>query len=263
MLINIVLLLPKLDYFFKLGMTKSRIFTVSIFAIAMGLLEAAVVIYLRLLMYPNGFGFPLAPILPGILTTEILREVATILMLLTVGILAGRNPIERFAWFIYSFAIWDIFYYIFLKILIAWPDSFMTNDVLFLIPATWVGPVLAPIIVSLLMILLAMIILAFSNKSDKIKIRKIEWAGLILGSIILITGFIWEYSRFMLERFKISDLLFIRDRKAITEQAQLFVPVNFNWILFVIAILFIQFTIVKIYFRLKADARKNNQTELF
>ena len=240
-------------------MIKSRILTVTIFAIAMGLLEAAVVIYLRLLMYPNGFGFPLVPILPGILTIEILREIATLLMLLAVGILAGRNAIERFAWFIYSFAIWDIFYYIFLKILIAWPDSFMTNDVLFLIPATWVGPVITPLIVSMAMILLAGIILTFSHKSGQIKILNIEWAGLISGSFILILGFIWEYSVFMLERFKLTELFFIQNRQAIMEHAHSFIPVKFNWILFVIAMFLILFTIGKIYIRLKEELRNDTQ----
>ena len=243
-------------------MIRSRILTVTVFAIAMGLLEAAVVIYLRLLMYPNGFAFPLIPILPGILSTEIAREVATLLMLLAVGFLAGRNAIERFAYFIYSFAIWDVFYYIFLKILIGWPDSIMTSDVLFLIPATWVGPVVAPIIVSLAMILLAGIILNFSFKSDQVRILKIEWAGLVSGSVILILGFIWEYAAFMLERFKVKEF-FIQDREAILERAQSFIPVNFNWILFVIAMLIILFTISKIYIRLKKESKDRREDEAF
>jgi hypothetical protein len=115
----------------------------------MGYMESSVVVYLRAIMYPDGFGFPLAPFDSHLAVTEIFREVATIIMLLGAGIIAGKTFPERFAWFIYCFAIWDIFYYVFLKALLGWPESFMTWDILFLIPATWVGPVISPIIVSL------------------------------------------------------------------------------------------------------------------
>ena len=146
---------------------KQKLIWVSIFAVAMGFFEAAVVIYLRKLMYPAGFSFPLAPIEHGLAVTEILREAATLIMLLSAGILAGRYATERFAWFIYAFAIWDIFYYIFLKLLIGWPESFMTWDILFLIPATWVGPVITPVIVSLSMIVLAAVVLFFLLQRDQ------------------------------------------------------------------------------------------------
>jgi hypothetical protein len=88
------------------------------FSIAMGYLETSVVVYLRELYYPQGFDFPLAPISPSLAVTEFWREVATIVMLWGVGVLAGRSKTEKFALFLYSFAIWDIFYYIFLKILL-------------------------------------------------------------------------------------------------------------------------------------------------
>jgi hypothetical protein len=90
---------------------------VSLFSIAMGLFESAVVIYMREILYPEGFGFPLSPVQPDMMLTELLREGATIIMLLGIGFLAGRNTSERFAWFLYSFAIWDIFYYVFLRLL--------------------------------------------------------------------------------------------------------------------------------------------------
>src|SRR4030043_48057 len=126
----------------------------TVFSIAMAYLESAVVVYLRAIMYPEGFDFPLAPMQPGIAVTEIFREAATIIMLLGAGYLGGRYLTQRFAWFIYCFAIWDIFYYVFLKMLDHWPASLMTWDILFLIPTTWTGPVLTPLIVSLTMLLL-------------------------------------------------------------------------------------------------------------
>ena len=89
---------------------------VGLFAVAMGLFECAVVVYLRELSFPNGFDFPLKPIGHNLAAVELWREVATIFMLVAVGWMAGHNKNTRFAWFIYAFAIWDIFYYVFLKV---------------------------------------------------------------------------------------------------------------------------------------------------
>ena len=127
-------------------MKTKTIIWVTIFAIAMGFFESAIVIYLRQIVYPDGFSFPLQPIPESLATTEILREAFSLLMLLSVGILTGESTITRFAYFIFSFALWDIFYYIFLKLLINWPESLFTMDILFLLPVTWIGPVITPVI---------------------------------------------------------------------------------------------------------------------
>ena len=87
-------------------MKKHRILIwVTIFAISMGIFEGAVVVYLRALYYPSGFDFPLIPFDIKIAITELLREFASLVMLLSVGIIAGKNFSQRFAWFIYSFAV--------------------------------------------------------------------------------------------------------------------------------------------------------------
>jgi len=112
--------------------------------------------------------------------TEIFWEAATLIMLVGIGIIAGRNSSERFAWFLYSFAVWDIFYYVFLKLLLNWPESFMTWDILFLIPVTWVGPVIAPVIVSITMIAFALIILYSNQKSIPVTIKSSEWICLFV-----------------------------------------------------------------------------------
>lgn len=125
------------------------------FSIAMGLLEAAVVIYLRYLYYPDGFRFPLTLMAENVVITELLREVATLIMLVGVAVLAGRTAHQRFAFFLIAFGVWDIFYYVFLKLLLGWPESLLTWDILFLLPVPWVGPVLTPCLVSLTMILMA------------------------------------------------------------------------------------------------------------
>ena len=133
--------------------TLNRVWIVTFFAIAMGYLEAIVVAYLRALYYPNGFNFPLANLVQSeILLIEWVREFATIVMLVTVAMLAGKKFFERSAYFIFAFAVWDIFYYVFLKVILDWPASLFTWDVLFLIPWPWVGPVITPVLCSLLMI---------------------------------------------------------------------------------------------------------------
>src|SRR5579859_4688314 len=135
----------------------TRMIWLTLFSIAMGFLETAVVVYLRKIYYPHGFQFPLTPVDPDIGLVEFLREAATIIMLVGIGIIAGKNTSQKFAIFLYCFAVWDIFYYVFLKLLLGWPESLFTWDILFLIPVPWVGPVLAPSIVALTMIAFALV----------------------------------------------------------------------------------------------------------
>jgi hypothetical protein len=127
----------------------------AIFAVAFGINEAAVVIYLR------GAGGVLEPVtqqqllaqLPqSLIPTEVYREGATLIMLCAVSLLAVRRGKERWALFLWMFAFWDIFYYAGLWLLIRWPPSLLTQDVLFLIPTARIAPVWFPILVSLLAI---------------------------------------------------------------------------------------------------------------
>lgn len=212
---------------------------VSIFAIAMGFLESAVVIYLREIYYPDGFKFPLAPIDPQIAITEVFREAATMIMLITAGILAGKSVVSRFAWFLYSFAVWDIFYYVFLKALINWPESLMTYDILFLIPVTWVGPVITPVLVSLTMIGFAILILIFDNRGIKTIINKWEWTLLISGSLILIVAFTWDFSKYILSHYSFAQIWTIPNKDELYLTASKYIPKSFNWFLFLLGELII------------------------
>ncbi len=221
---------------------------VSLFSIAMGLLESAVVIYMREILYPEGFGFPMSPVQPDMMLTELLREGATIIMLLGIGFLAGRNTSERFAWFLYSFAIWDIFYYVFLWLLIGWPPSLMTYDVLFLLPSTWIGPVITPLIVSLTMMAYALLILVVNRQEKDIKIPGISWLLLITGSVILILGFIWDYSAFIMESMTIRDIWTL-PKEQVLKLATQYIPRKFNWFLFILGELVILSGILLFYLR--------------
>src|SRR4030042_2063929 len=145
--------------------TLKRFIVVVIFAAVFGYIESAVVVYLREIFYPAGFTFPLPNLLafdPAqkyLLLTEIGREAATIAIILAAAYLFGRNRRQRFAYFMVIFAIWDIFYYVWLKVILDWPASIMDWDILFLIPVTWPSPVLYPVLVSITLIVFAVVIL--------------------------------------------------------------------------------------------------------
>jgi len=136
-----------------------KLLLITIFGIAMAFLESAVVVYLRELYYPDGFNGTFSFMPQRIVTVELLRELTTLVMLLSVGWIAGETKYARFAWFLYTFAVWDIFYYVWLKIFINWPLSVFDWDILFLLPVTWLGPVIAPVICSFTMIVFSMLIL--------------------------------------------------------------------------------------------------------
>ncbi len=158
---------------------------------AMAFLESAVVVYLRALYYPDGFDFPLVTMDERLVLTEVVREVATMIMLLAPGAMVTRYAIERFAWFCFGFGIWDLFYYIWLKMLLDWPSDPGTMDLLFLIPIPWVGPVWAPCLVSIGLIALALIIL-YKRGTAGWRIDRIEWSLLILAASIIILSFILD-----------------------------------------------------------------------
>jgi len=210
----------------------------------MGYLESAVVVYLREVYYPSGFAFPIHPMTGKIAVTEIVREIATLLMLLSVGFLAGRNFRQRFAWFIYCFAVWDIFYYVFLRVLIHWPESFFTWDILFLIPVTWTGPVIAPIIVSVTMILLACIILHSEEKARMTKGGRLSRTLLIIGAILVFVSFTWDFAAYMLNQYPVS-VMFRADNISIAMQQ--YIPRNFNWWFFIAGELIILAGIYVVY----------------
>ncbi len=200
------------------------------FAIAMAFLESAVVIYLRKLYYPEGFSFPLNPIDSLIGITEILREAATLIMLISIAILVGKSRVERFAYFIFGFGVWDIFYYVFLKAIISWPESLLTWDILFLIPFTWTGPVITPIINSLTMIIISLILVYFKNKNIKLVSFKFFIYLLIIGSLFILAAYLEEYLQYMRQEFSIFQMMSINDK--VIKYASEFIPQSFNWFLF-------------------------------
>lgn len=142
-----------------------KFFLLAIFGIAMAHLEGVVVVYLRKTLgildsESNNASIQKFP--KRYLKIEMTREAATIIMLMIIAYLTGVTWIERAIFFLWTFAIWDLFYYLSLYILIKWPPTLTTIDVLFLIPKPWIAPVWFPICVSGLTILVISV-LAFLN----------------------------------------------------------------------------------------------------
>lgn len=204
-----------------------KIFIVAIFAIAMAFLETVIVIYLRKMYYPSGFSFPLKGFIePWILNLEWIREFATIVMLACIGMLAGRKFYEKFAYFLLSFAVWDIFYYVWLKVFLNWPASFKTWDLLFLIPIAWASPVLAPVIYSIVIAILAVLIIKFQDEKKKVIVNLREIILFILGSALILYTFLYDYGKLILSGN--SSLI------------SSYIPTSYNWPLFILG----EFTII-------------------
>lgn len=168
--------------------SRSTIFQVAAFSIAMGYLEAAVVVYLREIYYPGGFGFPLKLLGQKDILVELGREMATLVMLVSVGLISGKTKARRFAFFLLAFGIWDICYYLFLWLILRWPPGLLTWDILFLLPVMWVGPVLAPGMLSVTMVACAVVILQKREPAEA-RFTLPVLACLIAGSLIVIFSF--------------------------------------------------------------------------
>lgn len=201
-----------------------RTFWLVIFSMAMGYLEASVVVYLRELYYPNGFAFPLIVLSQKIGTVEILREAATVVMLVGLAMLAGNNKRQRLAFFLIAFAVWDIFYYVFLKLTLDWPSSLLTWDILFLIPAPWVGPVISPLIACLTMLFLAGAILRNEQKGITVGLTFLHWVFMLGGSLLVVAAWMWDYLTLG------GNLVGSADE--VLKVLSGHVPVQFNWWLF-------------------------------
>jgi hypothetical protein len=168
------------------------LFTCFLFSVAMAYAEAAVVVYLRAFFYPGGLTFPLPEIPSVFLLFEAGREAATLLMLAAVAILASRAARLRAACFLFCFGVWDICYYLWLKLLIGWPRSLLDWDILFLLPLPWVGPVLSPLIVALLLTAAGLSLLLPGSRLAARKFSRRDLLLAALGASLILASYFWE-----------------------------------------------------------------------
>ena len=207
-----------------------------LFAAAMAWVESAVVFYLRTMIgrldpnQPN----PL-PVIGKLGLVELAREAATLVMLLTVGILAGRNWRSRLGYAAVAFGVWDVLYYVFLKTMCGWPHSLFDWDILFLLPLPWWGPVLAP--VSIAGVLIAWGTLA-TQFEEQCLASLVDWKARALCFI----GAVLALYAFMADSIRVAD-------QGVDVLRNL-LPVRFNWPLFAAALLLMAVPVIQMGLKL-------------
>jgi hypothetical protein len=200
--------------------TAKRFLWVSAYAIAMAYLEAAVVVYLRAVLGITditAIDVSLGPYGP----VEIGREAATMVMLAAVGWIAGRHGKERWAYGLFTFGIWDIAYYAWLKLFIDWPSSLLRWDLLFLIPLPWWGPVLAPASIAVLVCTAAVLAVVRMERGQKLRLTPFRVIVAAVGSLLALYVFMSDATQALLAGPVDWDALR---------------PTPFNWPLFLIAL---------------------------
>lgn len=190
------------------------------FAIAMAWVEAACVFYIRTLVdriepyQPD----PL-PIHGALGSVELWREAATLVMIATLGLLAGRTWRSRAGYAAIAFGTWDVFYYVFLRLISGWPRTLLDWDILFLLPLPWWGPVLAPASIAMVMIVWGTLT---TQSAEGATSGRWTWAFGGLGIGLALTVFMVDAWR-MLPNGR--------------EAVQQVLPTTFNWPLFWVALL--------------------------
>jgi hypothetical protein len=160
-----------------------------LYAMAMALVEAAIVVHLRHLYYPLDPRevFPLALLNDANLALELARELATVVMMVAVAVLAECGWGRRFAAFVFVFGVWDLGYYGWLKMFLDWPRHWLEWDVLFLIPWPWFGPWLAAALIAALFTLWGGWIL---TDARALRPRRADIAGFVAGTLVALSAFL-------------------------------------------------------------------------
>ena len=164
-----------------------KLIWLGVYALAMAQVEAAVVVYLREIYHaadPLAL-FPLVPLSRTDLSVELIREVATVLMIASVAVLQPQSGARAFGVFIYVFGLWDIAYYAWLKLLLGWPTQWLEWDVLFLIPWPWLGPWLVPVLVSVLFVATGARLL-----SVPARVTRLASSTICVGAALVATAFL-------------------------------------------------------------------------
>lgn len=219
-----------------------RWWIVVLFATAMAWMESATVVYLRMLVgrVDPYQATPLPPH-PLLGNTELVREIATMVMLFTVGWLAGHDWRTRLSYSLIAFGVWDILYYVFLAIIVGWPKSVFDWDVLFLIPLPWWGPVIAPAIIALLMIIGGTMVTQFPGSLwPRRRSLAVGFAGIVVALVV----------------FMETAIRALPGGEATLRNA---LPTSFNWLWFALACAMMSATIADLLMQ-RRSARKT-QTE--
>lgn len=180
----------------RLSRARARWLIVVAFAIGMAWVEAASVYYIRALTDRiEPYQADPLPIRGVLGQVELVREAATLVMLLTLGMLAGRTWPRRLGYTAIAFGVWDIFYYVFLRMMSGWPRSLFDWDILFLLPLPWWGPVLAPVCIALLMIVWGTFATQFTDPGPATSVTWTVWGVTGLGVALALGVFMADSLR--------------------------------------------------------------------
>lgn len=165
------------------------LFWLTLFIVAMAYVEAALVVHLRSLYYPDNPQniFPLNILDFRDYAIELGRETATIIMILTIALLVEKSIARRFAAFVYIFGLWDLGYYAWLKVFINWPQGWLEWDVLFLIPWPWLGPWITAAAIALLFVLWGAYVLVSAVDPE---FNKVSISLFLIGSTLGLMAFL-------------------------------------------------------------------------
>jgi hypothetical protein len=214
---------------------KGRWNFVALYAVAMAWVEAAVVFYLRTIAnQPDPYQPSLVAFQPALLRAEMVREAATLIMLLAVGWLAGRTLRSRLGYLLVAFGLWDIFYYVFLTIITGWPRSLWDWDILFLLPLPWWGPVWSPMAIATLMVAGGTAMTWHERAALKLWPKPWTWAANLCGMGLAL----WVF---------MADALSAPGRGY--EDVMTVRPVWFNWPLFILALCLMAVPVLEISWR--------------
>jgi hypothetical protein len=205
------------------------------YAVAMAWVESAVVLYLRTL---TGQYDPYAPdelpLAAGLVRAEAVRELATLIMLGSVGWLAGQTWRSRAALTFVAFGVWDIFYYVFLVPLTGWPRSLWDWDILFLLPLPWWGPVLAPVSIASLMVVGGTLVALRDTREQPFWPSRLSWLPVVIGVGLALYVFMEDALRVLPQG--VDSLMQLR-------------PMRFNWPLFLIALVCLSAPVLELAWR--------------
>jgi hypothetical protein len=220
------------------GPARTRWLLVVVFAVGMAWVEAASVYYLRVMVDRldpyQANPLPMSGILEQV---ELVREAATLVMLLSIGMLAGRTGRTRLGYTAIAFGVWDVFYYVFLNVICDWPKSLFDWDVLFLLPLPWWGPVLAPVCIALLMIVWGTLVSQRAVRSPAGSVGSTRWWRLN-----------WLGVALALYVFMADSLRTVSEGMAATRTV---LPTAFNWSAFVVALALMAAPVAHIAWRMR------------
>jgi hypothetical protein len=202
------------------------------FAIAMAWVEAASVFYIRALVDRiepyQADPLPLDAMTGALGYVELWREAATLVMIATLGMLAGRTWRQRTGYAALAFGAWDIFYYVFLRVISGWPRTLLDWDILFLLPLPWWGPVLAPVSIALLMILWGTLATQSGDGADDGRWARWTFLTFFTGALSC-AGIVLALAVFMMDAWRA-----LPDGRDAVLQV---LPTRFNWPVFWVAVL--------------------------